>query len=89
MSNSEPTYFAVVPPKKSLQADWFHYAVGNLFTLKVPQGGLVDLHVDLMFNDSDVGATTATATSTLGAVYAMPLDGSSDTMVPVGLVTTT
>ncbi len=89
MSNSEPTYFSVAPPRDSLQRNWFHSGVGNLFTLKVPQGGIVDLHVDLMFNDGDVGTTTAVASGTLGAVYGMPLDGSADALLPVGLVTTT
>lgn len=89
MSNSEPTHFSVIPPPNSLQNNWCHSGVGNLFTCKVPQGGLVDVTLDLMFNDGDVGTTTPCATATLGAVYAMPLDGSADALLPVGLTTTT
>ncbi len=89
MSNSEPTYFCVTPPPKSLLSDWLGRGIGDVFVLKVPQGGVVDLDLEHLILDGEVGGTTSTATSVLGQVYGMPLDGSADTMQPIGLVTTT
>jgi hypothetical protein len=89
MSNSTPTKLVAVPPPKSLAADWFHFGVGNVFTLKAPQGSLIDVDLEHVFLDGEVGSTTPGATVALGYVYALPLDGSTDAAVPVGLVTTT
>lgn len=90
MSNSEPSLLIARPPPKCLAADWFGYTVGNLFVLKAPQGSLVELDCDHIFLDGvSPGATTAAGIAAIGVVYAMPLDGSSDTCIPLGLNTTT
>jgi hypothetical protein len=63
--------------------------VGNLFTLKAPQGSLLDVELEHVFLDGETGPTTSAGTVALGYVYALPLDGSTDAALPVGLVTTT
>ncbi len=60
-----------------------------MFTLKAPQGSLIDLDLEHVLLDGEIGPTTSVATAALGYVYGMPLDGSADNVQPVGLVTTT
>lgn len=89
MSNALPTRLIARPPPRSLASDWAANAAGQLFVLKAPQGSLVEMDLEHVLLDGDSGQTTATAACGVGYVYAMPLDGASDTCIPLGLVTTT
>jgi hypothetical protein len=80
------------PPKGSLIEDWFFLAAAgtdvNLFNLNVPQGGVVDIVLQMVLMDSDAGqrVNIAPVGATTGKFYCRALDSATSgaTLVPVG-----
>jgi len=96
MSNAYPAHISAKPPTGSLASFWLTAYSGtaavNLFTIQCGAGSIVDVHVTAIMNDTN-GANglpyTTTAGPGLGVVYYPPLDGVTDSLLPVGLLTFT
>ncbi len=62
----------------------------NAFGLLCPVGTIIDVHMThWLYDIGTAGQTYTVAAGTLGALYYTPLDGSTDSLIPVGLPTTT
>jgi len=78
------------PPPKTLASDWIaSTATGNVFSLNVASGTIIDIHIDYTLSATFEANAISIATGTLGKVYYLALDGpSTNVFVPVALVTT-
>lgn len=82
------------PPRGSRVSEWLSNSalVGgadvDLFTLTIPQGGVVDLVLEqvLVESEASIGVTGAVVAATLGKFYTRSLDSATGTatIVPVG-----
>jgi hypothetical protein len=72
-----------------LAASWQQRSAGTIFRLACPIGAVIQVDLALIFNDGVTGAYQTVTVGSPGAVYGMPLDGTTDVLLPVGLVTTT
>lgn len=86
---SSPAHVRCRPPPQSLASFWQVTSSNILFTLTVTSGSIIDLDVDCILTDSPTITTVALTTVALGAVYYLSLNGSTATIVPVALKTTT
>jgi len=87
-----PTYVSAVPPRKSLASFWWN-ASATLSTVLVSGtvsiGSVVDVTVESTLQDVALGVNISVATSVLGDLYYLALDGpSNNKLQPVGLPTT-
>jgi hypothetical protein len=91
VSVSKPAHLKSKPPFNSLAAFWqINSNTSALFTLLCPVGTIIDLVLDLVFNDQDATTVTTVTTGVLSTIYYLALDhGTSDKLVPVSLQTTT
>jgi hypothetical protein len=81
------------PPASSRAANWLNNTTGsssgdyNLFRLAVPQGGVVDVVLDVSMYDNDtaVNVTGAVSGASTGKTYCRPLDSAQGTalLLPV------
>jgi len=89
---SDVAHVVATPPVGSTASFWNQSSVGstdvNLFRLAIPDGGLVDVVMDIILMDSDsrVAVTGAVAGATAGNFYCRALDSQSggSTLLPVG-----
>ncbi len=91
VSVSDPAYIKAIPPSDASSAFW-QGAVANdiVMILTCPVGSIIDVvcsHV--LADDAAAGTTYLVAAGTLGVLYYLPLDGSTDQYTPVSLNTTT
>lgn len=81
-----------VPPVGSTASFWNQSSSGStdvsLFRIAIPDGGLIDVVLDVIFYDSDsaIAVTGAVAGATVGKFYCRALDSASGgaTLLPVG-----
>jgi len=77
------------PPAGSRASQWLNNTTGssggdfNLFRLAVPQGGVVDVVLDLCIydNESAVSVTGTVAGASAGKTYCRPLDSAQNTAI--------
>lgn len=90
VSVSEPAHVRSVPPQGTPASFWQNAGGGQLMIMTCPTGSIIDVvcsHV--LYDDAAAGVTYAVAAGTLGVMYYLPLDGSSDVFLPASLNTTT
>jgi len=90
VSVSFPAHIDSKPPVNSSASFWQNVAGSTaLFTLAVPSGSIVDLHVSFIEGDDESVNTSAVASAVLGHTYYLALDGpASNLLVPQSLTTT-
>lgn len=90
MSVARPAHISSKPPQGSLC--WLPMGVssGTCLDLTAPVGSIIDVHCTHVLNDTaTAGSSYAVGAASLGVIYYLPLDGSTDVFTPVGLQTTT
>jgi len=78
------------PSPKTLASDWISCTeTGNVFSLNVASGTIIDIHIDYTLSATFKAPTIAISTGTSGNIYYLALDGpSTNVFVPVALTTT-
>ncbi len=91
VSVSEPAHIKAVPPQGSSASFWLSPSGSkNIMTITAPVGSIIDVKCTHVLLDTGAeGGTASVASAALGALYYLPLDGTSDKYVPVSLTTTT
>jgi len=90
-STAEPAHVVTRPPQKSSADFWINADnfVAAVFSIELTAGSIVDLTLDLRFNNATTIATMAVTTCTVGVLYYMPLDGSgTHSIAPINLLST-
>ncbi len=87
VSTSHPAHISLPPPPA--WREWVEPTGGSVFLIEGPQYTIVDLDLTYTLSNGSAGGTIAISTGVVGVLYFMPLDGSSDIWLPVGLVDTT
>lgn len=84
-STAVPAHVKCRPPKESNAAFW-QPASGTtptLMTLSAPAGTMIDLEMEMILSDTGASTSATTVgTCILGAIYYLPLDGTSSHQVP-------
>ena len=90
MSTAVPAYLTTSPPQGSQAYHWISAGASNSMKITAPTGSVIDIHCTHTLYDAATNSETySVASGTVGALYYLPLDGSSDVFLPVGLQTTT
>ncbi len=91
VSVSKPAHVKAQPPPGSAAAFWINPGnVQNIMKITAPVGSIIDVKcTHVLLDTGTAGTSYAVAAGTLGALYYLPLDGSSDTYIPTSLTTTT
>jgi len=95
LSVTKNAHIVTSPPQNSLCHFWQNVSdVTSLFTLVCPMNSIVDLSLDMILADQEVGlvAITGLTTVVLGHIYYLALDrgnAGTNVLVPVSLNTTT
>jgi hypothetical protein len=94
VSVARPAHVMSVPPRLSLASFWTLGTVSSSpiteFSLIAPVGTIIDVGLDLIMNDDDVGTTGTVTTAASGATYYLSLDpNATHRYTPVSLSTTT
>lgn len=81
------------PPRDALASNWLSTTLAfsnTCFTIALPVGAIIDLHISYTLMNSNAGySATTVSTATQGRIYYLPLDGvSSNKLVPQGITTT-
>ncbi len=90
VSTAMPAQVHARPPKGSLASFWLGSGSDSVFVITAPAGSIIDVHaVHVLEDAAGANLTYAVAAATLGDLYWLPLDGSTDLYTPVSLRTTT
>lgn len=91
VSVSRPAHIKASPPPGSAASFWINPGgIQNIMNITAPVGSIIDVTCTHVLNDvGAAGQSYTVAAGTLGALYYLPLDGSSDVYVPTSLTTTT
>jgi hypothetical protein len=90
MSTAIPAHVSAVPPKGCAASFWLGAGTNNIVSIVAPVGSIIDVHcTHVLQDDGASGSIYTVAAGTLGALYYLPLDGSTDGFLPVSLTTTT
>jgi len=93
LSTAQNAHVSCVPPANSIASFWMNTASADLlFTLVVPQGGIVDLDLEIVLADQNSPPdVVVVATAVIGRTYYLALDqatAGTHVLVPVSLATT-
>lgn len=88
MGLNDVAYVGCKPSKYSLASTWAGTTAQNFLQLTLPQGSIVDVHMDFVLFDTDVpvAVTGAVAAATVGKLYCRALDNqnAAPVILPVG-----
>jgi hypothetical protein len=84
ISNARPCFVTSTPPRGSLCEFWCELTTVQYVTIRVPLGGIVDVHVD--WKQAEAAVSPITSIFSAGFVYYGKLDFSTNALLePVGL----
>ncbi len=90
MSTAMPAHIKTKPPPGSAGAFVLSNGANLICKITAPAGSVIRVHATHVLLDSAaVGTSYAVAAGTLGVLYYLPLDGTGDQYLPIGLNTTT
>jgi hypothetical protein len=74
LSTARPAHIVASPPAKSPVSFWLNPGLGgqNIFTMYVPQGGIVDISLDMQYADDEAGQVYSGTSLTVGSTYYAP-----------------